>query len=56
MKNKSTTTEEIKKQLTDAGYDSAIAYATQPEIDAGAACGQLAIIFENVDKTKENNH
>lgn len=38
--------EEIKEQLEQAGYDYAIAIATQAEIEAGAACGQLAIICE----------
>lgn len=38
--------EEIKKQLEEAGYDYAVAIATQAEIEAGAACGQLAIITE----------
>jgi hypothetical protein len=37
---------EIKQQLEDAGYDFAVAIATQAEIAAGAACGQLAIIDE----------
>lgn len=36
--------EEIRKQLEEAGYDYAVAVATQAEIDAGAACGQLSII------------
>jgi len=39
--------EEIKKQLEEAGYDYAVAIATQAEIEAGAACGQLAIITED---------
>lgn len=38
--------EKIKKELQKAGYDYAIAIATQAEIKAGAACGQLAIICE----------
>jgi adenine C2-methylase RlmN of 23S rRNA A2503 and tRNA A37 len=38
--------EKILKQLQDAGYDYAVAVATQAEIDAGAACGQLSIISE----------
>lgn len=42
--------ESIKEQLQNAGYDYAVAIATQAEIDAGAACGQLAIIAE-----QENN-
>lgn len=38
--------DEIKNQLTEAGYEFAVAIATQAEIEAGAACGQLAIISE----------
>jgi len=38
--------EEIKKQLENNGYDYAVAIATQAEINAGAACGQLAIVCE----------
>lgn len=37
----------IKSELEAAGYDYAVAIATQAEINAGAACGQLAIIAEN---------
>lgn len=36
----------IKSELEAAGYDYAVAIATQAEINAGAACGQLAIIAE----------
>jgi adenine C2-methylase RlmN of 23S rRNA A2503 and tRNA A37 len=39
--------EDIKKQLEKEGYDYAVAVATQAEIKAGAACGQLAIICED---------
>jgi hypothetical protein len=38
--------EKIKTQLEDAGYDYAVAIATQAEIDAQAACGQLALVDE----------
>lgn len=38
--------QEIFEQLKEAGYDYAIAVATNAEIEAGAACGQLAVIFE----------
>lgn len=41
-------TEKIKNQLEDAGYDYAVAVATEAEIDAGAACGQLSIITEEL--------
>ena len=36
----------IKQELEAAGYDYAVAIATQAEIVAGAACGQLAIITD----------
>jgi hypothetical protein len=39
--------ENIKNQLEVAGFDFAVAIATQAEIEAGAACGQLAIINED---------
>jgi hypothetical protein len=39
--------DKIKNQLEQAGYDYAVAIATQAEIEAGAACGQLSIICEN---------
>ncbi len=39
--------DKIKEQLEEAGYDYAIAVATQAEIEAGAACGQLSIITED---------
>ncbi len=39
-------TDEIKQQLEDAGYDYAVAIATESEIKNGAACGQLSIITE----------
>lgn len=38
--------EKIFNQLEAEGYDYAVAVATQAEIEAGAACGQLAIITE----------
>lgn len=40
---------DIKNQLEQSGYDYAVAIATQAEIEAGAACGQLAIINEYVE-------
>lgn len=36
----------IKNELEKAGYDFAVAIATEAEIAAGAACGQLAIVSE----------
>lgn len=34
----------IKKALSNAGYEFAVAIATNAEIRAGAACGQLSLI------------
>lgn len=41
---KGATMEQIQQQLEEAGFDYAIAIATQAEVEAGAACGQLSII------------
>ena len=38
--------ESIKRKLDNAGYDYAVAIATQAEIKAQAACGQLATILD----------
>lgn len=38
--------ETICTELENAGFEYAVAVATQAEIDAGAACGQLSIITE----------
>lgn len=38
--------ERITQELQEAGFDYAIAVATEAEIQAGAACGQLSIITE----------
>lgn len=38
--------DKIIKDLREAGYDYGVAIATQAEIKAGAACGQLSLITE----------
>lgn len=38
--------EKIIEEIRDAGYDYAVAVATKAEVEAQAACGQLAIIIE----------
>jgi adenine C2-methylase RlmN of 23S rRNA A2503 and tRNA A37 len=38
--------EKIAKELEERGFDYAVAVATNAEVEAGAACGQLAIITE----------
>lgn len=39
----------IANELKNAGFDYAVAIATEAEINAQAACGQLAIITEDID-------
>ncbi|MHA1483347.1 MAG: hypothetical protein ACTSQA_07925 [Candidatus Heimdallarchaeaceae archaeon] len=39
--------EQIEKELNEAGYDFATAIATQAEVEAGAACGQLSLVTES---------
>lgn len=39
--------QKIQEQLEAAGYQNAIAIATEAEIAAGAACGMLAMIVED---------
>ena len=39
-------TEKIKLELDKSGFDYALAFATNAEVEAGAACGQLSIITE----------
>ena len=38
--------EKIKQELENAGFDYAVAFATEAEIKSQAACGQLATILE----------
>ena len=42
--------DEIIKQLKDEGYDYGVAIATQAEIKAGAACGQLSLVVESLEQ------
>lgn len=44
----------IKDLLDEAGYDYAVAVATQSEIDAGAACGQLSLVLEELNEREES--
>ena len=44
--------EEIKEQLEEAGYDHAVAIATEAEIKAQAACGQLASVVDNQSESE----
>lgn len=39
--------EQIIEALQNEGYDYGVAIATQEEIKAGAACGQLSLVVEN---------
>lgn len=39
--------DKIMNELKEAGFEYGVAIATQAEINAGAACGQLSMILEN---------
>lgn len=39
--------EKIITELREGGYDYGVAIATQAEIQAGAACGQLSLVVSN---------
>lgn len=39
--------EKIITALREVGYDYGVAIATQAEIQAGAACGQLSLVVSN---------
>ena len=41
--------EDVKlvNDVKDAGFDCALAIATNEEVKAGAACGQMALAVEN---------
>lgn len=41
-----TFTEKVVRELSEAGYQNAVAIATEAEVAAGAACGQMALISE----------
>ncbi|MFW9998094.1 MAG: hypothetical protein ACFFD4_38990 [Candidatus Odinarchaeota archaeon] len=42
--------QDVKDQLEEAGFDHGLAIATQAEVEAGAACGQLSIIAEEEEE------
>lgn len=42
--------EQIISKLKEAGYDYGVAIATQAEIKAGAACGQLSLVVADTEK------
>lgn len=46
--------DKIINDLKVAGYDYGVAIATQAEIKAGAACGQLSLIVQNENLEKES--
>jgi|SaaInlStandDraft_4_1057021.scaffolds.fasta_scaffold28809_3 hypothetical protein len=47
-------TNEIIDAVKEGGFDGAIAIATEAEVKAGAACGQMSIINETDDGSDEN--
>lgn len=51
--NETNVTKKISEQLEKAGYDYAVAIATDAEVKAGAACGQLSLITEQLFAEKK---
>lgn len=41
--------EKIKQELEGAGFDYAVAIATNAEVEAKAACGQMALIMDDLE-------
>ena len=39
--------DKVLNEFKEAGYDYGVAIATQAEINAGAACGQLSLVLES---------
>lgn len=42
-------------ELKNEGYECACAFATNEEVEAGAACGQLSIITDKKDQRELKN-
>ncbi len=40
----------IINNIESAGFDGAIAIATEAEVQAGAACGQMCLVTEAIEK------
>lgn len=41
---------QIVNSITEAGFEGAVAIATEAEVQAGAACGMLCIITEILEE------
>ncbi len=40
---------QIVASIQEAGFDGAVAIATEAEVQAGAACGQMCLVTEAID-------
>jgi adenine C2-methylase RlmN of 23S rRNA A2503 and tRNA A37 len=38
--------DQLVKEINEGGFDGAVAIATDAEVEAGAACGQLCLVNE----------
>lgn len=47
--NQQTKATQVVQELNDAGFDGAVAIATEAEVNAGAACGQMCLVNEAAD-------
>lgn len=41
---------QIVESINAAGFDGAVAIATEAEVQAGAACGQMCLVTEAMSK------
>jgi hypothetical protein len=41
---------QIVAQIEEAGFEGAVAIATEAEISAGAACGQMCLVTEAIEQ------
>jgi len=41
---------QIVNSITEAGFEGAVAIATEAEVQAGAACGQMCLVTEALDE------
>jgi len=44
---------EIVEEIVEAGFEGAVAIATDAEVQAGAACGQMCLVTEALE-TKDD--
>jgi hypothetical protein len=44
---------EIVNEIEEAGFEGAVAIATEAEVQAGAACGQMCLVTEALETQED---